>query len=384
MVSALAVFGRVVDHAAVHLDLADGEVPLQVRRVVRRVPEAELDGAEQRQLGDGVAMIGDPRPPDLDRLAERDEVQRLDLDASAAGPDHRVPETVAAAVVLHLRSGGLPRRRPEVAARRVAQVEVPPAGIGGTRVVAVSREPAHPGVTKERVAARGVGDDPEEVLAAEVVDPRQRRVGSRDHVLASRVVELSEARHRPSSRVVRLGETSDVGSSPRWLGVPPSRDQDRHLGDPAWSRAHVRTGRAVMPSIGEAGASWRIQKDSPKSGSTRTQGVTSPARCRCRRRGWRRRAGWVAPVLPGVGRGEGRHRRVERVALAEVGVDGRGVTGGGMGASEDPAALASELAQPRCDLLARGDHLHVAGTGGHRSRGPAPWSSRRRCRWSSG
>ena len=61
VVSALAVFGRVVDDAAIHLDLADGEVPLQVRRVVPRVPKAELDGAEQRQPGDGVATIGDPR-----------------------------------------------------------------------------------------------------------------------------------------------------------------------------------------------------------------------------------------------------------------------------------------------------------------------------------
>jgi hypothetical protein len=43
VVAPLAVLGLVVDDAVLDLDLADREVALEVRRVVQRVPEAELD-----------------------------------------------------------------------------------------------------------------------------------------------------------------------------------------------------------------------------------------------------------------------------------------------------------------------------------------------------
>ena len=49
MVAPLAVLGLVIDDAVLDLDLADRVVALEVRRVVLCVPEAELDGAEQRQ-----------------------------------------------------------------------------------------------------------------------------------------------------------------------------------------------------------------------------------------------------------------------------------------------------------------------------------------------
>ena len=86
VVAALPVFGRVVDDAFVghHLDLADREVALEVGGVVQGVPETELDRAEQRQLGARGTVVGDRRPPDLEGLAERDDVRRLDLDAGAA------------------------------------------------------------------------------------------------------------------------------------------------------------------------------------------------------------------------------------------------------------------------------------------------------------
>ena len=77
VVAALAVLGLVVDDAAVDLDLADREVALEVRGVVERVPEAELDRAEQRQPCALLARVRHPRAPDLDRLAQRHEEQRL-------------------------------------------------------------------------------------------------------------------------------------------------------------------------------------------------------------------------------------------------------------------------------------------------------------------
>ena len=51
VVAPLAVLGRVVDDAVLDLDLAGRVVALEVRRVVLGVPEAELDGPEQRAVG---------------------------------------------------------------------------------------------------------------------------------------------------------------------------------------------------------------------------------------------------------------------------------------------------------------------------------------------
>ena len=50
VIAALAVFGLVADHAALHLHLAGGEVALEVGGIVHRVPQAELDVAEHLHL----------------------------------------------------------------------------------------------------------------------------------------------------------------------------------------------------------------------------------------------------------------------------------------------------------------------------------------------
>ena len=46
MVAPFSVFRLVVDHIIDDLDLADGEIPLEVRQVIQGVPEAELDRSE--------------------------------------------------------------------------------------------------------------------------------------------------------------------------------------------------------------------------------------------------------------------------------------------------------------------------------------------------
>jgi hypothetical protein len=199
----------VVDHSTLRLDLdlADREVALEVGGVVPGFPETELDGAEQRQPGRIGAVIGDRRLPDLEGLAERDEVGDLGLDAGPARADDRVAEAVTAAIGLELGVRGLPGRRPEVPAVPVPQVQVPAARIEGDAVVAVAGQPAESGIAVERVAAGGVGDDPEVLLAPQVVDPGQRGVRLRDDVLAGLVVEVAEAGQRPSSRV-GIGEAT--------------------------------------------------------------------------------------------------------------------------------------------------------------------------------
>ena len=197
VVAPLPVLGLVVDDAVLHLDLADRVVPLEVRGVVLRIPEAELDGAEEREACRLSPLVRQASAPHLQGLALRDEVQRLDADAVIARRDHGVAEAVTARVLLQLALRGLPAGAPVIAGRVVADVEIPPTDVERCVVVAIARQAAEPGVAEEGVPARGVRDDPEVFLAAEVVDPREGRVGSGDDVLASDVVEMPVAHGNP-------------------------------------------------------------------------------------------------------------------------------------------------------------------------------------------
>ena len=191
VVPPLSILGRVVDGRALDLDLADRVRALEVRHVVQRLVEAELDVGEQRHVLHGRTRVSDRRLPDLRGLARRDEEEELDLDAVACADDARVAEAVAALVPVERRLRRLPARVPDRAA--VVDVEIAADRVERRVVVAVAGEPAQPCIAPERVAARGVGAEAEQLLVAEVVQPRERRVRPRDDVLASLVVEVSVA-----------------------------------------------------------------------------------------------------------------------------------------------------------------------------------------------
>jgi len=75
--------------------------------------------------------------------------------------------------------------------------------------VAVSGKAAQTRIAVERATACGVGDHAKVILGPEIVDPRKRSIGPRDHVLSPIVIEVSVL-HAVSSanlaRDVRLGE----------------------------------------------------------------------------------------------------------------------------------------------------------------------------------
>ena len=194
--ASLPVLGRVVDRRALDLDLADRVRALEIRHVVEGLVEAELDVGVELQLLRQRAGVANGRLPELGRLAGGHEEEELHLDAVARAEEPRVAETVAALVAVERGLRGLPTGVPHRAA--VVDVEVAAAEVERDVVVAVAGQAAQLGVAPEREAAGGVGAEPDQLVLAQVVQPRQRRVRTVDHVLPPRVVELAVRvrRHR--------------------------------------------------------------------------------------------------------------------------------------------------------------------------------------------
>ena len=190
MVAALAVFGLVVDRAAEDLHLAGGEVALEVRAVVLRVPEAPLDERREDEPLALLRLVLEREHLHLGVGAVGDEQEQVRADAVLRAGDPRVAEAVAALVEVERRARRLEAGVPDRVA--VLHVEVAAVGVQRDVVVAVAREAAQAGVLVERVAAGRVRHEGEKVLVAKVVDPGVGRVRRLDDVLAGLVVEVSE------------------------------------------------------------------------------------------------------------------------------------------------------------------------------------------------
>ncbi len=147
MIATLAVLGLVIDDAVFDLHLPDAEIALEVRAVVLRVPQAELDAREDRERRRRRAVIGHSQLPDFQVLIERDEVASACFDAFVFRADNAVAHAVSAAVFLDLVARGLPRGRPELAALVVTDVDIPPTEIERYIVVAIAADSTKPRVT---------------------------------------------------------------------------------------------------------------------------------------------------------------------------------------------------------------------------------------------
>src|SRR5271165_5727045 len=99
---------------------------------------------------------------------------------------------MAAGILFQFVARGLPGRGPEFARGIIAKINVAPAKIERGIVVSVARNTAQARVAVKRIAAGGIGDDAEVSLAAQVIDPGERRIRLSDYVFAVLIVEMPE------------------------------------------------------------------------------------------------------------------------------------------------------------------------------------------------
>src|SRR5450755_2895341 len=94
-------------------------------------------------------------------------------DAISLTDDLRVTEAVPAFVTIQRPADRLPGRAPDIVA--VADVKITAIGVERHIVVAVSRQTPELCVAVKRISTAGIGNDSKKFLAAQVVEPWQRR-----------------------------------------------------------------------------------------------------------------------------------------------------------------------------------------------------------------
>ena len=224
VVAALAVLGLVVDGAAHHLHLAGGEVALEVGAVVHGIPQAELHIAEHIQRAGGVRLVLQRQAVDLARIAAGHEQLLLGADAVLLTGQDGVAEAVAAAVGIQFRLGGLPAGVPDRAA--VVDVDAVAVHIQRGVVVAVAGDAAQPSIPIKAVAAAGVGHEAEEVLAAQIVDPRQGCARGVDHVFPVCIIKMSEF-HKICSSFAENRKRAATIRKAKTIENAPQRERER-------------------------------------------------------------------------------------------------------------------------------------------------------------
>ncbi len=189
VIAALAVFSLVVDDAAFHLNLAGGEVALEVRHVVLRVPKAELDERRQDDILGRVGIIAQRHLMHLGVHAHWHKRELAGGQTVLLTGNDGVAHAVAAGIAVQLSFDGLPAGVPDRVA--ILDVEVAAAVVHRHVIVAVAGDAAQSGIAVEAIAAGGIADDAEELFTAEVVNPRVRRPRRVDDVLAGFVVKVT-------------------------------------------------------------------------------------------------------------------------------------------------------------------------------------------------
>ena len=190
VVPPLAVFGFVINGVRLQLDLADGEVPLEVGAVVHRVPEAELYIGEHIERLFRGSPIFQRQPDEQAVVALRDQQRLCGRNTIFLPLNHAVAEAVAAGIAVQLRFRGLPAGIPDSLA--VFDINMKPLLVDRAVIIAVAGQTAQPRVAIEAVAACRVGQEREKILAAEIVDPRKRCARVGDHIFPLLIVKMAE------------------------------------------------------------------------------------------------------------------------------------------------------------------------------------------------
>ena len=154
VIPALTILRLMIDRAADHLDLARREVPLEVRLIVLRIPETELDEAEEVNASGLCTIISQGDTVDLTGIVHRHEGLELRLELILPAGDDGIAEAVTALIGIKCRLCRLPARIPDAVA--ILYIVVASTLVERTVVVAVAGETEELRIFIEGVASCSV------------------------------------------------------------------------------------------------------------------------------------------------------------------------------------------------------------------------------------
>ena len=192
VVPALPVLGLVVDDTALHLQLADVQVPLEIGGVVHRVPQAPFHCAGEPEGAGRIGFIRQLHLLHFAVLVPGHQEGELGRDAVLFGFKNGVAHAMTAAVAVQRGIAGMEGGAPGGLAR-LLHIEEAAADVRGDIVVAVAQQTLELGVPVEAIAAGGIADQGEEILAAQIVDPGHGGRGGRDYVFFLCIVKKTVA-----------------------------------------------------------------------------------------------------------------------------------------------------------------------------------------------
>ena len=190
MVAAFLIFGLVVNCAAFDLNFARVEVSLEVCGVVVCVPETPFEEAEQLYFLKSICLIGYCNLLNLAVKILGNKECYLSFNALGFALYNGVAHTVTAFVAVKFGLYGRPAGVPHMTA--VIDIEITSAHVHGNIVVAIAGNAAKSCVLVEAVAACRVGNQREEALSSEVVDPRIGSAGRSNDVFLICVIKIAK------------------------------------------------------------------------------------------------------------------------------------------------------------------------------------------------
>lgn len=189
VVAPFSVLCLMVDGRAFHFHLPRGKVSLEVLHVRGCVPQTPFHEREQFQVLDLISLVGNCHLLHFRPLVERDEEKDTCTDTVLLACDAGIVHAVSALVKVKRSLAGFPPRIPY--RLPVLDVKIPATVVHGHVIVAITRDPPELSVLVETVTTRSVGDQREEVLIAEIVDPRPRRLWIGDDILAVSIIKMT-------------------------------------------------------------------------------------------------------------------------------------------------------------------------------------------------
>ena len=201
-ISALSVLRTVIDGGVIefavivvteiglYFDFAGRKVSLEILLVIISIPEAPLNIRKYFEILFPAGFVLNIKKDHFAGVTHGNEVELADSYAVLGRTKAGVSHAMSALITVQLSLGRLPSSIPNSVF--ILYIYVLSVSVVGNVVIAIACDSQKSCILIKGITSACIGDQSEEVLVPEIVDPRERSSGSCNHILSIGVVEVSE------------------------------------------------------------------------------------------------------------------------------------------------------------------------------------------------